>query len=473
MKPIHKRHSILSLAIAALLSTGIAGYSESGYALGLDKSAASDASKSADKDEDKDKDDKDDDGKDDDGKDDDGKGGGDSGKDSGDSNARGKDDEAKKITICHVPKGNPGNAHTIHIGYSAWKAHKENHGGDYLGSCTQAPAISTTDDEVRIITGCTGSYRKTLITKVQSYYEPIVVSDDALKDDKDSENLVAAVSQCLSAGDSSDSGKGDSSKKGKGDSGKGKSAEKDDKDDKGDSGKKSAGKGYGHDSVSDSGKHHYISGCKNKEANDSDSSDSQHYGDSEKDGSKKSYHKSLKGADSTYDKAKGHGDSSGIIVSDSSLDDSGKEGHDSGDVWAKYKACLADGQGKIDSAKVKSNVDSGKGDSGHKFRVVKNCPNADSLKTAIEKHKERVKDPEDTKYKDKPIVITTASLEDVAISEAHEACLDPEKGGGTETVQKNPPSSSTIDTPNDPSPVGSSGKTGKSGRLNWREITNP
>ncbi len=38
-----------------------------------------------------------------------------------------------KITICHVPPGNPGNRHTITIDASAWPAHQAH--GDTMGSC--------------------------------------------------------------------------------------------------------------------------------------------------------------------------------------------------------------------------------------------------------------------------------------------------------------------------------------------------
>ena len=40
-----------------------------------------------------------------------------------------------KVTICHIPPGNPANAHTISIGFSAWKAHQKH--GDYEGECIQ------------------------------------------------------------------------------------------------------------------------------------------------------------------------------------------------------------------------------------------------------------------------------------------------------------------------------------------------
>ena len=39
-----------------------------------------------------------------------------------------------KVTICHIPPGNPANAHTITISEKALDAHLTNH-GDYLGPC--------------------------------------------------------------------------------------------------------------------------------------------------------------------------------------------------------------------------------------------------------------------------------------------------------------------------------------------------
>src|SRR6185295_19387348 len=40
---------------------------------------------------------------------------------------------AGKVTICHIPPGNPGNAHTITVGASAVPAHQAH--GDTLGAC--------------------------------------------------------------------------------------------------------------------------------------------------------------------------------------------------------------------------------------------------------------------------------------------------------------------------------------------------
>jgi hypothetical protein len=42
--------------------------------------------------------------------------------------------DTKKTTICHIPPGNPANAHTICVGNAAVPAHLENH-GDSLGMC--------------------------------------------------------------------------------------------------------------------------------------------------------------------------------------------------------------------------------------------------------------------------------------------------------------------------------------------------
>ena len=45
--------------------------------------------------------------------------------------------EEQKVTICHVPPGNPTNAHTIEVGESAVPAHLEH--GDSLGECAPCP----------------------------------------------------------------------------------------------------------------------------------------------------------------------------------------------------------------------------------------------------------------------------------------------------------------------------------------------
>lgn len=44
-----------------------------------------------------------------------------------------------KVTICHIPPGNPANLHTISVGASAVPAHQTNH-GDLIGACPGSPA---------------------------------------------------------------------------------------------------------------------------------------------------------------------------------------------------------------------------------------------------------------------------------------------------------------------------------------------
>ena len=43
--------------------------------------------------------------------------------------------DTSKTTVCHIPPGNPANAHTICIGNAAVAAHLEHH-GDFLGTCS-------------------------------------------------------------------------------------------------------------------------------------------------------------------------------------------------------------------------------------------------------------------------------------------------------------------------------------------------
>ncbi|NCI51651.1 T9SS type A sorting domain-containing protein [Sediminibacterium roseum] len=61
------------------------------------------------------------------------------------------DDDEKKVYICHVPPGNPAQRMTLSIGISAVAAHLENHPGDRLGSCDQAPCSGYTDNVKPVI----------------------------------------------------------------------------------------------------------------------------------------------------------------------------------------------------------------------------------------------------------------------------------------------------------------------------------
>ena len=368
------KRKILSLAISALLTAGVASYPMPSY-------AKDDSSKT--KVEEKKKED--------------------SSKakaevahtDSDKRSDSGSGDKSKqKITICHVPPGNPANKHTLHIAFSAWKAHQAhtNDKGpdfvDYLGSCNSKSA-STVKETLHIISGCTGSYREALETKVQSHYEPITVADTALDD----ESVVTAMSQCLDTGDSSDSGKShsDSSKSATG------------------------GKGRAHDSVSDSGNQHRIRGCQNRDSDHKADSSQHTVSDSDKSDTNKNYHKKLKDFDSAHDKAKGIKDP--IVVSDSSLDDK--------DVWKEYKTCAKDSvdSNKLDSGKAGKK----KGDSGHRQHILKSCGDVQDQKVrdAIVAYK--------AKTSTKDLILHESVYNDVSIKQAVEDCVNPDKGKGKDT----------------------------------------
>jgi hypothetical protein len=68
-------------------------------------------------------------------------------------------DQTHKTTICHVPPGNPANAHTLCIGTPAVKHHLANH-PDYLGPCKPdipCPPPSGTGGSTGSTGGSTGS----------------------------------------------------------------------------------------------------------------------------------------------------------------------------------------------------------------------------------------------------------------------------------------------------------------------------
>lgn len=374
------KRKTLSLAISALLTAGVVSYPVYSYAKDDSETKTKVESKKADS----------------------AKAASASGSDSDKRSDSGSGDKSKqKITICHVPPGNPENKHTLHIAFSAWKAHQAhtNNKGpdyvDYLGSCN-SKTDTTPKETMHVISGCKGETREALETKVQSFYDPITVADTALDD----ETIVTAMSQCLDKGDSSDSGKsgGDSSKS------------------------TSGGKGRGHDSVSDSGNHHRIRGCLNKDSgHQADSTDSSKHGlsDSDKSDSNKNYHTKLKSADSAHDTAKGIKDP--VVVSDSSQDDSG--------VWKALKACVKDSSNpdKIDSSKTGKK----RGDSGHKQFILKDHDSVSdsgkqlknsctaeqdtTLRTALSAYK--------AKTTTKDIVLTQSSYDDVAVKQLVDACV--------------------------------------------------
>lgn len=50
----------------------------------------------------------------------------------------------KKVLICHIPPGNPANAHDICVGAPAVAAHVKNH-GDAIGACAPSSPPPATD----------------------------------------------------------------------------------------------------------------------------------------------------------------------------------------------------------------------------------------------------------------------------------------------------------------------------------------
>lgn len=54
----------------------------------------------------------------------------------------------EKVAICHIPKGNPENAHTIWVSENAVKAHLAH--GDYLGECKVQPQEPVLVDTVQV-----------------------------------------------------------------------------------------------------------------------------------------------------------------------------------------------------------------------------------------------------------------------------------------------------------------------------------
>lgn len=71
--------------------------------------------------------------------------------------------QQNKVCICHVPPGNPQNAHEICISKNAWRAHQRNHSLDYLGACdekcyTEVEKCHT--EYVRVCGECSCTYER-------------------------------------------------------------------------------------------------------------------------------------------------------------------------------------------------------------------------------------------------------------------------------------------------------------------------
>ena len=69
--------------------------------------------------------------------------------------------QSKMVTICHVPPGNPANAHTITVGEAAAQRHLEQHPGDTMGSCQTSPTTTTSTSTSTTSTSSTTSTTST------------------------------------------------------------------------------------------------------------------------------------------------------------------------------------------------------------------------------------------------------------------------------------------------------------------------
>lgn len=68
------------------------------------------------------------------------------------------DSTGKMVTICHIPPGNPDNAHTITVAQSAVSAHLKH--GDYLGPCTGQAVSSASNSAVLTIKAAAVGHNK-------------------------------------------------------------------------------------------------------------------------------------------------------------------------------------------------------------------------------------------------------------------------------------------------------------------------
>ncbi len=62
------------------------------------------------------------------------------------SNTKENDQSNEKIIICHIPPGEPENAHPIEIDLHAWPAHEAH--GDVIGDCSQSSRPDDGQDDI-------------------------------------------------------------------------------------------------------------------------------------------------------------------------------------------------------------------------------------------------------------------------------------------------------------------------------------
>ena len=211
---------------------------------------------------------------------------------------------------------------------------------------------------IHIISDCTGNNLRTLATKVQSFYEPIIVPDNIRDDDVKND-----VKNCLNPE-----------------------------------------VGGGRAIKSDSDAHIVISGCINKDPSHlSDSSEHTGRTDSDKNPNNKNFHKKLKDSINS--------NNGFIIASDSSL--LFKDPNNNYPVLEAFKAYTKKNDDELDYRKIGNK----KGDLGHKYYILKDDSGSKArmLKNSISTYK-------NTSVSTKDIILTSSAYIDTSVFAAIAAC---------------------------------------------------
>ena len=94
--------------------------------------------------------------------------------------------QSKMVTICHVPPGNPANAHTITVGEAAAQRHLEQHPGDTWGECQTSTTTTTS------------TTTSTTSTSTTTPPPPAVQCDNALNDCSTDPCICGTGTTCVS-----------------------------------------------------------------------------------------------------------------------------------------------------------------------------------------------------------------------------------------------------------------------------------
>ena len=83
-----------------------------------------------------------------------------------------------KVTICHIPPGNPENAHEVTVSVHAWPAHQEH--GDFIvtesAQCPPATPVAPTAEPVQPI-AVASSWSATPIPELPPVGQPVFFPD--------------------------------------------------------------------------------------------------------------------------------------------------------------------------------------------------------------------------------------------------------------------------------------------------------